>query len=311
MIMMLRTPSGAPVQLIVEAKSLLRPDTLAQLEQQLAARGLGSEALVVAPYLSPAARRQLANRGLSFADATGNVRIAIDDPPFFIELAGAERAPQSDEQPLRSLKGRGSARALRALCDFAPPFRLRPLAERAGTNLAMLSRVLAILEGEQLVTRDDAGSVVNLPVSGVVRRWAQDYEFGRANTVRTFLDPRGVRSTLDKLRQAPFRYALTGSAGANLVAPIAPARMATVYVESFTAAAALGIREAGSGSNVLLAVPFDDVVFERTIVRDGIVVVSPPQLAADLLTGPGRSPAEGDQVLTWLEANTEVWRARL
>jgi hypothetical protein len=39
-----------------------------------------------------------------------------------------------------------------------------------------------------------------------------------------------------------------------------------------------------AGANVILAEPYDPVVFERTIMRDELGVVSPSQLAADLLT---------------------------
>jgi hypothetical protein len=52
-----------------------------------------------------------------------------------------------------------------------------------------------------------------------------------------------------------------------------------------------------AGANVILAEPHDPVVFERTIMRDELRVVSPSQLAADLLTGPGREPSQGNSSL--------------
>jgi DNA-directed RNA polymerase specialized sigma24 family protein len=52
-----------------------------------------------------------------------------------------------------------------------------------------------------------------------------------------------------------------------------------------------------AGANVMLLVPFDDVVFERTSKRDGLTVVALSQLAVDLLTSPGRGPSEAEAIL--------------
>ena len=37
-------------------------------------------------------------------------------------------------------------------------------------------------------------------------------------------------------------------------------------------------------------------------------LVAPTQLAADLLTGPGREPSEGNELLAWMSANEDAWR---
>ena len=55
--------------------------------------------------------------------------------------------------------------------------------------------------------------------------------------------------------------------------------------------------------------PLDPVVFDRAVDRDGLRCVAPSQLAADLLTGPGREPSQGEHVLTWMEKNEHVWRS--
>lgn len=68
----------------------------------------------------------------------------------------------------------------------------------------------------------------------------------------------------------------------------------------------LGLRAADAGANVWLIEPYDRVVFERAINRDGLVCVNPSQLAVDLLTGPGRDPAEGEELLAWMERNQDA-----
>ncbi len=59
---------------------------------------------------------------------------------------------------------------------------------------------------------------------------------------------------------------------------------------------------------VILAEPYDPIVFARSRSIDGTSVVSTAQVAADLLTGPGRMPQEGDALLGWMRANTTRWQ---
>jgi hypothetical protein len=82
-----------------------------------------------------------------------------------------------------------------------------------------------------------------------------------------------------------------------------------VYVDDIEEAAAeLGLRPVDAGANVLLASGRYDVVFDRTVRHDGVTLVAPSQAAVDLLTGPGRSPAEAQAVLDWMEAHEREWR---
>lgn len=125
-----------------------------------------------------------------------------------------------------------------------------------------------------------------------------------------FLEPRGLNALTSKLAGAPGDYAATGGFAAQRLEPIAPARQAMLYVPDVSHAAdALKLRSADAGANVLLAEPYDKVVFERRTVRDGLRIVSPGQLAADLLTGTGREPSEGDELLGWMRRNEDEWRA--
>jgi hypothetical protein len=50
----------------------------------------------------------------------------------------------------------------------------------------------------------------------------------------------------------------------------------------------------------MLLRPFDSVVFDRTWKDDTTTFVAPSQAAVDLLTAPGRSPAEGEAILEWM-----------
>jgi hypothetical protein len=269
-------PDGQKARVIVGVKRSLEPRESPRLVEQL--RSYEADAyLVIAPFVSVRTREVLRELECGFADPTGNFRLSISRPGLFIETAGAVKGPSLGDRPLQSLKGPGAGKAVRALCEFAPPFRLRELANRARLSVATLSRVIAFLDREALLERDEKGTVVSTDWQGIIRRWAQDYSFTKSNTVRTFLEPRGVAALREKLAAAKWTYAATGSLVASIVAPVAGPRLIQIYVsEPDQAAGALGLTPAEAGANVMLAEPFDAIAFERTTRRDGIVCAAWP-----------------------------------
>ena len=88
------------------------------------------------------------------------------------------------------------------------------------------------------------------------------------------------------------------------------ARAAMVYVgDAGKAADEWGLRPTDKGANVILAEPKYGVIFSGTSLNDqGNVIVAPAQAAVDLLTGPGRNPSEGEELISWMELNEPVWR---
>lgn len=265
--------------------------------------------LVLSSYLTANTRATLAKLGFSYADATGNVRLATRVPPIFITLSGAESNPWVEDRPLRSLRGPASARVVRALLDFRPPYPLRLLAKTARLPLSSTSRVVSFLVSEALVERRGRGPIERVDWRGLLRRWTQDYSLLEANRSRFFLEPRGPRAVEARLREVDVPYAVTGSLAAARRAGVAPAALATVYVADLDKAAdRLGLRAAPTGGNVVLLESLGDVAFERTWHEDGITFAALPQVAADLLTSPGRGPAEAEALIEWMERNEDAWR---
>lgn len=266
--------------------------------------------LAVAPYFSPRIRAELARNGIGYADATGNFRLTLDQPALFIEASGADRDPWPNDQPLKSLRGAAAGRAVRAFCDFAPPYGIRELAGRADVPAPTLSRVAELLEREGILERErPRGQIISLDWQAALRRWTQDYSFTRSNNTSTWLEPRGLPAFEDKLRTLGHGSVITGSLAASVIAPIAAPRLAAVYIKNAKATATqFGLRPAESGANVLLAEPFDAVAFVRGFEQEGLSYAAYSQVAVDLLTGPGRWPAEGEAVLEWMQANESVWR---
>lgn len=310
----IEAPDRTRATLAVEAKRRLEPKLVPVVADQLARYAQGKAELagmVVAPFLSPFARERLIEAGLSYADATGNLRLALERPALYIETSGASSDPwaKSRERPLRSLKGPTAGRVVRALCDFRPPYGVEQLARRSGTSLGSVSRVFALLDAEGIITRDPRGPVTEVDWLRLIHRWVEDYGFARTNTTWAFLEPRGLPALLEKLKRTQLRYALTGSLAAAEIAPVAASRLASVYVgDAGRAAMEFQLRPAETGANVVLAEPFDRVAFERTWERDGLTYAALSQMAADLLTGPGRGPAEGEELLRWMREHEDVWR---
>lgn len=270
---------------------------------------LGAGLLLLAPYLSPRARTLLNEARLNYADSTGNLLLRLDRPALYIEGIGAQENPWYTHQPLRSLKGPTAGRAVRALCDFHPPFGIRELATKTQTPAPIVSRVARLLEQEALLERSERGAVLAVSVMSVIKRWARDYSMIRSNRMELCLEPRGLDALVEKLGTAGDTYVVTGSLAAAQLAPYAPPRLAAVYVPDIERAKAeLRLRAVERGANVLLLEPFDRVVFERTQLRAGITYAAPTQVAADLLTGPGRSPEEGYELLRWMEGHRDDWQ---
>jgi len=299
-------PDGSKARLTVEAKSDLVPRAVAGLRNRVDDYS-SDPGLVVAPFLTRSTRERLRAENLNFLDLTGNVRLVLARPGLYIETQGAEQDPSPKRQPGRSLRGAKAARIVRALCDFPPPFPISNLAAQAKVDISYASRLVEWLSREALLDRRPRGSVESVDKAGLIRRWAQYYEVLASNDARAFLDPRGVENLVRALSDGAIRvrYAVTGSIAANRIAPIAPARLAMVYVDDVqAAAAALKVRPAEAGANVMLLSPFDDVVFERTWHDGGLTIVAVSQAAVDLMTGPGRAPSEAEAILEQLVAST-------
>ena len=318
----LRGPDGLASDIFVEIK--VKPveprmvDQVAAWLKTLSAPGYGQagvvpSCLLVSPYVSPLARARLTEAGISYADLTGNLRFTVDRPAVYIETQGADRNPFRENRPLHSLKGGRAARVARGLLDYRPPFGTRELAGKTGNSAAMVSRVANLLEPDGIVTKESPrGRIVLVDWEALARRWAMDYDFASSNALTTWLEPRGTRTLFSRLRDTGIRYAVTGSFAGHRLAPIAEPRLAALYVdEPYTAARSLGLRPAETGGNVLLVHPFDPVAFERAEYDDGITFARVTQVLLDLMTGPGRGPAEAEALLEWMRDHEDIWKLPL
>lgn len=301
--------------MLVEAKRLLEVRDVPRVAEHLTRTSDGrasSIGLVVSRYLTRSTRERLAEAGLSYADATGNLLLRADTPAVFISDRGADKDPwRGPGRPRGTLNGEPAAKVVRALLDIPGPWRVRDLVSRSEASTGSVYRVVEFLEAEALVVRDENRLITVPDWAALLRRWSKDYEFLRTNIVTQWIAPRGLDALLGAIRRSQVRdYAVTGSVAAATWAAYAPTRSAMVYtVDPEQAAAEWGLRATDTGANVLLAQPAYEVALERSIDReDGIRIAAPTQVAVDLLTGPGRAPAEAEELVDWMTRNEQLWQ---
>lgn len=313
----LTAPDGDQLVLGIEVKRSVTPrdvqPMLDQINRFAATRPLPADVLpvLVARYLPESTRERISGAGAGYIDATGNVRIVVDRPALFLSDRGADSDPwRGPGRPRSGLRGEPAARVVRALVDFAPPYTVPELADRAGSSTGATYRVIDFLDEEDLIARQAYGPITQVRWRDLLMRWSEDYGFAATNPVATYLEPRSIGVLLERLLTAgDLKYVVTGSLAAERLAPFAPARQAMIYADDPTRLVeALDVRLSDGAANVAIAAPRYDVVFDRAATVDGLRIAAPSQTVVDLLTGPGRNPAEAIALLDWMEANESVWR---
>lgn len=300
-----RSERSAEGELTVWARKQLEPRAVPRLSPT------EGPTMVATRWLSPRTRELLRARGIGYLDTTGNVEIRLVEPGLYVRTEGAARDPQPKAGAAPSLRGPRVWAMLRTLVEVAPPYGVRDISVALGLDAGYISRVLRVLDDELLVTRTPRGPVTEVDWEGVLRQLVTTYSVFDANDTSTWVAPGGPDQLLGDLAgKRVGRWAVTGSFGSAKIAPVAAPEIALIYAGDPERVAKAGrLLPATTGANVILAVPYDRIVFERTRRLEGVAYVSVAQLAADDLTGNGRMPAEGEALLGWMRGNTSRWRA--
>ncbi len=300
-------PDGRRSELVLLEKTSLAPREVMTLFR---AASVDRPDLVVAPYLSPSVRRRLTEVDVGYADATGNIRVSLADPGLFIEAAGADRDPNPKRRPSRSLAGAKAGRIIRALCRHKEAWGVRDIADATGANPGYVSRLLASLDREALIDRDKRGRVERTDWPRLIQRWAESAPLESRGPSRYCIAPRGLPAAMSALKKTQRPYSVTGSFATTRFVSVAPARLLHLYVESIEAFCRdLQLVETDVGANAMLIEPKDSSILSDVATdEEGMRWAPPVQVAADLLTSPGRGPAEGEALLMWMADNEEAWR---
>ena len=293
----IKTPAGATAALAIGARRQLDPRLVPEVAGALRTAAADA-AVVIAPFLGPRTRERLAEEGIGYVDLCGNMRLVLDRPTIFIATRGDESSPWAVPRSTRSLHAPKACRIVRALADGDPPFGVRQLAAIAGTDPGYVSRLLDLFHREELIEREPRGPIVAVHLARLLRRWAEDYNFGEAHRFVALAHPHGVPGALARLRDAQVPHALTARAGAAALSGTALPGAVAAYVDNPERVAAIvGAEPVDGGANLLLIDPFDPFVFEGTWETSGLRYAARAQIIADLLGCPAPGPAQAASLL--------------
>ena len=315
-VIILTTPtSGKHTRLLVECKSDITPRVAADAANQLSAylsQTPDAVGVVVAPWGSRRTRDVLRDSGIGFIDPTGNIDLVVGEPGLVIRVLGAEENPMSRRPTSPNLRGPKAWSLMKTLIEVKPPYGVRELAAAVDTDPGYTSRVIRALEEERLVFRTRRGPITEVDWRALLSQLTSTYTLLDSNTTSTWIARTSIRGLPTKLAEQKLetRWAITGSLGANLLAPVAAPATAVIYADDPSGIArTLNLLPADAGADVILARPYGAAAMDRSWTAEGANYVSVAQLTADCLTGIGRMPAEGEALVEWMSTDEDRWRA--
>ncbi|NPD15048.1 hypothetical protein HOY34_07500 [Xinfangfangia sp. D13-10-4-6] len=253
--------------------------------------------ILIAPYLSPEARRLCVEDDVGYLDLHGNARLAFGQIYLEREVEGA---PSAERRDMKSLFRPRSAQVLRVLLrDPKYPWRVADLADAAGVSLGHVSNVR-----RGLIDRDwgrvvDDGLVIPDP-GGLLDAWAEAYEAHEGKRLRFYTSLHGaalqeaVRCAIQTAAGDEGNVILASFSAAAWLAPYGRNASQFLYCDPGGldhASAELMLEPTSKGENVVITVLADNGLF-----RDAI------------------SPAEGirctSAVQTWLDLTASGERGR-
>ena len=200
---------------------------------------------------------------------------------------------------------------MRTLVEVEPPYTAGELAAALGIDDGYVSRILKVLTEELMIEREPRRPVTAVDWEKVVRQITDDYRLLSSNETATWTAMGGPEQFLrDLAAKPPKRYALTGSFSSIETVVVTAPTVAVVYTDDPERLAKdYRLRPTRTGGNVITAVPYDPIVYERTRTIDGIEHASIAQVLIDCLAGMQRMPSEGEALLKWMRENESKWRA--
>lgn len=259
--------------------------------------------VVVSPFVSRAAQEQLARRGLSYWDPTGNVLLQNTDPFLWIQTRGSTKNPQPEKKStaLQSLKGRSASEVIVRLLAHGRAGTARDLAREAGVGVGTASRVVSLLREENFFEATGGGPLVVTDPIRLARRWAEDYSFEKTYRAKRYFSVLGPDQALEQIKRSGVTYALTGLAGLSLdyqaearVAPL-PASDLWLYTDDLARVEREAdlVPDATNGTIVVAEADFFAPGRERYRAIGDTSAAWPWRIAGDLLSASGRYAQAG------------------
>jgi hypothetical protein len=199
------------------------------------------------------------------------------------------------------------------LVNYPTTWTIRELSRESGVALGWTHEVCMTLIQERFAIRESERQEIKLmePLA-LLKRWANNYNFTADNRfIDYYAGDEDVTKLLNRLGgvDGP-KYAVTGLAGALLVAPFVRPTNVHIYVISEDDAGRwakqLSLMPIEENGNVKFALAPSGGVFYGSQDADGVEVVSDVQLYIDLLNYPGRGEEAAREILKLIEKR---WRS--
>lgn len=289
--------AGCEVGIAVQFKQRVSTATAWQLAHRAAVHP-DVPFLLIAGESTAEAREILEQNGIALVDGLGNVHIEL--PGFLMHVAARRGRSQPAFGAKRTvLKGKAGVAAQALLLDSERLWQVQDLAAVADISTGLAHRVLARLETDEIVRTEGSGPsrvrrVVN--PSALLDLWAEETA-ERTTRTTAFLLAQTPKQLMGKvafgLARAGIQHALTGAAGASLVAPFITAiPVVEVWVTAMASpdefCAAVEAEPVGEGPNVVFLQAKDDTPLAFREQTNSMFVVNRFRLYADLRRDPRR-----------------------
>ena len=299
------SPGGVTGDVTVKVRRELAPRAAAALGQA------ASPVIVASPWLSQRTRQVLTELGWNYIDTTGNTYLSIDRPGLFISSDGATRDPSPKQSAGPNLRGPRAWALQRTLAEVLPPYGVSELSLALDIDAGYVSRLLGALSEELLIKRPARQQVQAVEWEPLLRQIATSYSLLGSNETTNWVAPGGAEQFLRDLSSSTLNgWAVTGSFAASQRVSVTAPEIAVVFTQDpERMAEAMRLRPVRNGGNVVTALPYDPIVFQRTWKDNNIVYVSVAQIVMDCMTGFGRMPAEADALLDLMRKKAPQWQA--
>jgi hypothetical protein len=300
----LTSPTGERISACVAFKARAEPAEIVRLVPWLQRC---ESSVLVAPDIGPRTREILNEAGISWLEPAGDCRIAIGS--LFVErlTRRPRRRPAGapETRHVADLFSGGSLRVVRwLLIEPQRSWTLEQMAGRTGLTLGFVSRVFKTLARDAYLDRARGDNRVR-DRDALVDAWASappptDAVSERVATVSS------TEALLQIIRgsSAPRPYAITAEAAADRIAPFARYSRVEMYVDDLAAwDRALALTAVPRGGNLVLIKPTSAGVFDGTFERDGLKLVSRPQVYVDLLRRGGAAA----EAAAFMRERGELW----
>lgn len=155
-----------------EVENEVRPQHVSQL---VARRKAGSHGLIIARYITPAAKELLKTHHFNYVDRVGNIWFQLGS--VLIHIEGIRNQPQTEDRKNRAFTKSGIKVVFKILIQadlINAPY--REIATASGVSLGTIPKVVEGLREEGFLLRKTEKEWLIVEYEGLLDRWQQEYQ---------------------------------------------------------------------------------------------------------------------------------------